>query len=107
MRTIRIYRLTNLSHTRFRRLTDAQQEAALVWNCCMELHKQARTGHTKWPGQRELEQATRGRFAPNAQVVQQIVHVFLANIATTRTLRRAHPKMHMKYPWRTKRFYPV
>jgi putative transposase len=36
-----------------------------------------------------------------------IVHAFLANIETTRQLRPKHPKMKMKYPWRTKRFYPV
>ena len=104
MKTIRVYRLTNLSTTRFRRLKAAQMEAARVWNCCMELHKQARVGHTHWPGQRELEQATKGRrFALNAQAVQQIVHTFLANIETTRTLRREHPQMRMKYPWREKR----
>jgi putative transposase len=36
-----------------------------------------------------------------------VVHAFLANIQTTRTLRKEHPQMRMKYPWRTKRFYPV
>ena len=36
-----------------------------------------------------------------------IVHAFLANIETTRKLRREHPEMRMKYPWRQKRFYPV
>ena len=41
MKTIGVYRLTDLSPTRFRRLTAAQQEGARVWNCCMELHKQA------------------------------------------------------------------
>src|SRR5215471_7035140 len=107
MKTIRVYRLTGLSHTRFRRLKEAQWEAARVWNRCMELHKVARTGHLKWPGQRELERATKGQFALNAQAVQQIVHAFLANIETTRTLRREHPEMRMKYPWRTKRFYPL
>jgi putative transposase len=35
-----------------------------------------------------LEQATKGRFALNAQAVQQIVHAFLITIETTRTLRR-------------------
>jgi putative transposase len=31
----------------------------------------------------------------------------VSNIATTRELRKTHPHMRMKYPWRTKRFYPV
>jgi len=103
MKTMRIYRLTDLSPTLFRRLKAAQMEAACVWKLC----KQARLTHAPWPTQRELEQATRGQFALNAQAVQQTVHAFLANIETTRTLRREHPKMRMKYPWRTKRFYAV
>ena len=73
----------------------------------METHKVARITHAPWPGQRELERATEGRFALNAQAVQQIVHAFLANVETTRILRKEHPEMCMKYPWRTKAFYPV
>src|SRR5215469_3880833 len=107
MKSMRVYRLTKLPPTIFRRLTEAQMEAARVWNLCMALHKEARMAPSVWPGQRELELATKGRFALNSQAVQQIVHAFLANIGTTRTLQRAHPEMRMKYPWRTKRFYPV
>src|SRR5437764_9232378 len=36
-----------------------------------------------------------------------VVGAFLANVETTRELRQTHPQMQMKYPWRTKRFYPV
>jgi putative transposase len=107
MKTIRVYRLNTLSPTLFRRLKAAQQEAARVWNLCIETHKQARMSHAKWPGRHELEQATKGCFTLNAQAVQQIVHAFLANVETTRTLRKEHPEMRMKYPWHTKRFYPV
>lgn len=107
MKTVRVYRLTHLSPSLFRRLKEAQMEAARVWNLCMDTHKEARMAHARWPGQRELEQATKGQFALNAQAVQQTVHAFLANIETTRTLRREHPEMRMKYPWRAKRFYPV
>ncbi len=95
MKTVRIYHLAHLSPTLFQHLIRAQVEAARAWNLCMELHKQARMTHARWPGRKELEQATKGRFALNAQVVQQISHAFLANI------------VHMKYPWRTKRYYPV
>ncbi len=107
MKTVRIYHLAHLSPTLFQHLIRAQVEAARAWNLCMELHKQARMTHARWPGRKELEQATKGRFALNAQVVQQISHAFLANIETTRTSRKEHPQMHMKYPWRTKRYYPV
>lgn len=91
----------------FQRLKAAQMEAAQVWNCCCELHKAARTTHSTWPGQNELQQATKGCFALHSQSVQMVVHAFLANIETTRTLRATHPKMRMKYPWKIKRFYPV
>ncbi len=82
-------------------------EAAQVWNLCMETHKQARQAHGNWPGATELHHLTKGRFALNAQAVQQITRAFLGNINTTRELRKEHPEMRMKYPRRTKRFYPV
>jgi putative transposase len=106
MKTIRVYHL-HPSPALFLRLKAAQQEAARVWNLCMEGHKQARLTHTLWPGQKDLEQGTKGQYALNTQAVQQIVHAFLANVETTRILRREHPEMRMKYPWRTKAFYPV
>jgi putative transposase len=107
MKSIRIYRLTGLSPTLFRRLKAAQQEAARVWNLCMETHKTARLTHARWPDVMDLQHATRGQFALNAQAVQQILRAFLGTIETTRKLRREHPEMRMKYPLRMKRFYPV
>src|SRR3989454_7544330 len=107
MNTVRIYRLTHLSPTLFERLKAAQMEAAQVWNRCCELHKQARATRATWPGQNELQQATKARYALHSQSVQMVVHAFLANIETTKKLRATHPKMRMKYPWKTKRFYPV
>src|SRR5260370_34255261 len=107
MNTVKIYRLDNLSQTMFQRLKAAQMEAAQVWNRCMELHKEVRRAHGKWPGRNELQQATKSNFALHSQSVQMGVHAFLANVETTRELRQTHPQMKMKYPWRTKRFYPV
>src|SRR5260370_20555493 len=80
---------------------------AAVWNECMETHKAARQTHMPWPGRNELQKATKGRYGLHSQSIQMIVHAFLANVATTRQLRKTHPQMNMKYPWRTKRFYPV
>ena len=77
MKTVRIYRLGMLSSSLFQRLKAAQMEAAQVWNECMETHKQARVGHTLWPGRTELQKATKGRFALHSQSVQMIVHAFL------------------------------
>ncbi len=105
MHTVKVYRLDHLSHTMFGRLKAAQKEAAQVWNLCMETHKAARQTHVKWPGRNELQQATKGTFALHSQSVQMIVHVFLANVNTTRQVKPTNPKM--KYPWKTKRFYPV
>lgn len=105
MKTIRVYRLKNLSKSQFSRLKAAQQEAAAVWNRCMETHKQARLTHTKWPGRNELQKTTKGRFALNSQSVQMIVHAFLANVETTHQLKPGTPRM--LYPYKTKQFYPV
>lgn len=107
MHTVRIYRLNHLSPGLFQRLKAAQMEAAKVWNLCCDLHREARQTRNTWPGQNELQRATKGRFALHSQSVQMVVHAFLANTETTRKLRATHPKMRMKYPWRTKRFYPV
>ena len=107
MNIVRIYRLSHLSSTLFQRLKVAQMEAAQVWNVCCELHREARRAGSKWPGETDLRAATKRRFALHSQSVQAIVCAFLADIETTRKLRATHPEMRMKYPWKTKRFYPV
>ena len=48
MKTMCVYRLTNLSPTLFHRLKAAQMEAAQVWNVCVDAHKQARMSHARW-----------------------------------------------------------
>src|SRR6266568_5175533 len=106
MNTVRVYRL-HPTPKLFAYLKAAQVEAAKVWSLCCEVHKQARMTHSKWPGRTELQKATKGQFALHSQSVQMVVHAFLANIETTRQLRQTHPHMNMKYPWRTKRFYPL
>jgi putative transposase len=107
MKTIRIYRLTNLPPGHFRRLKAAQMEAARVWNVCVEAHRQARMSHARWPDQHDLHHLTKGHYGLHSQSVQAVFRAFLGNIQTTRTLRRSRPEMRMKYPWHTKRFYPV
>jgi len=107
MNTVRIYPLRNLSQTQFRRLRDAQMEAAQVWNLCMHMHKDARVQHDKWPGLKELHEATKHRFALHSQSVQMVMRAFLANVDTTQQLRQTHPHMQMRYPYKDKRFYPV
>jgi putative transposase len=57
MKTIRVYQLNHLAPKLFHRLKEAQMEAAQVWNRCMEMHKQARLKHTRWPGRNNLQQA--------------------------------------------------
>jgi putative transposase len=107
MNTVRVYRLDHLSPGQFSRLKAAQQEAAQAWNFCMETHRDVRMTHQKWLGRDELQRATKGQYSLHSQSVQMVVHAFLANIETTRRLRQEHPEMRVKYPWRTKRFYPV
>jgi putative transposase len=106
MKTIRVFRL-HPSPALAARLKAAQMEAAAVWNTCCDLHQAARQAHTLWPGQHEMQHATMGRFALHSQSVQAIFRAFLGTIDTTRQLRLTHRSMRVKYPWRTKRFYPV
>ncbi len=107
MNIVKIYQLNHLSSTQYQRLRSAQQEAALVWNVCIALHKEARMHHAKWPGRNELRKATKGRFALHSQSVQMVTHAFLVNVETTRQLRKAHPEMKMRYPYKEKQFYLV
>jgi putative transposase len=106
MKTVRVYRL-HPSPALFARLKAAQMEAAQVWNLCMDTHKAARLSQGPWPGQHEMHRLTKGRFALHSQSVQAVFRAFLGTIETTKKLRREHPEMRMKYPWREKRFYPV
>src|SRR5437660_2094174 len=106
MKAVRVYRVKPTPQ-RFEQSRAAQQEGAAVWNLCMDTHKQARLTHTAWPGQRELHLLTKGRFALHSLSVQAVFRAFLGTIETTKTLRREHPEMCMKYPHREKRFYPV
>jgi putative transposase len=107
MKATRVYRLDHLSPTLLRRLTAAQMEAAQVWNLCAEAHRQARMNQTRWPNQHDLQRLTRGRFAMHSQSVQAVFRALLTTIEATRKLRKEHPEMRTKYPWREKRFYPV
>lgn len=103
---VRIYRLRDLSPRLQAQLRAGQHEAAQVWNLCRDLHQQARQTHEMWPGRKELQRATKGRFALHSQSIQMVTHAFLANIAATRDLRRqGHTRM--RYPWRDKEFYPI
>jgi putative transposase len=107
MNTVKIYQLNTLSRTQYQRLREAQQEAALVWNECVALHNEARMHHLKWPGRDALQKATKGRFALHSQSIQMVTHAFLANVDTTRQLRKTHPHMNMRYPHKEKHFYPL
>jgi putative transposase len=105
METVRIYRLDNLPPSLSRRLYDAQQEAARVWNFCKDMHQEARRQGTRWPNRDTLQKATKGQFALHSQTVQMICHAFLANVEMTRQIKKQNPKI--RYPYKEKRFYPL
>lgn len=106
MQTTKIYRLPYQKPKVFERLKAAQIESAKVWNQCMEAHKECRINQTPWLNQTQLQKLTKGKYELHSQSVQMVVQAFLANIDSTRVNRRSGIKK-MKYPWRTKRFYPV
>ena len=56
--------------------------------------------------QTALQKQTKGKYELHSQSVQMVCQAFLANIDSTSANRRQGIK-DMKYPWRTKQFYPV
>ena len=72
----------------------------------MKVHKQCRKSQTPWLNQTALQKLTKGKYELHSQSVQMVCQAFLANVDSTKANRRSGIK-NMKYPWRTKRFYPV
>lgn len=106
MQTTKIFRLPYQKSEVFEKLKAAQLESALIWNECMETHKQCRINQTPWLNQTALQKLTKGKYQLHSQSVQLVCQTFLANVDSTKSNRRAGIK-NMKYPWRTKKFYPV
>jgi len=107
MKLTKIYPLQDLPRATIDLIYQGQLESAKVWNLCVEIHRDCRRNHTQWVNHNDLHKATKGQFQLYSQTVQQIWKAFLGNIDATKELRKSHPKMQMKYPWRTKRFYPL
>lgn len=106
METVRIYRLNNLPRSITVRLRNAQMEAAKVWNLCRDIHLGARRNKSEWPKRDELQKAAKGgQFALHSQTVQMVCHAFLANVETTRQVKKTNPKI--RYPYKDKRYYPL
>ena len=106
MQTTKIIRLPYQKPEVFQRLKAAQTEAASVWNECMEAHKQCRVTQTRWPNRTGLQKLTKGKYQLHSQSVQMVCQAFLANIDSTKANRKSGLKKS-KYPWRTKKFYPI
>lgn len=106
METVHIFRLHALSPTLTRRLREAQQEAARVWNVCREMHMTARTHRLPWPTRDDLQRATKGgQFALHSQTVQMICHRFLTIVENTQSARHTNPRL--RYPYKEKRFHSL
>jgi len=106
MQTTTIIRLPYQAPSTFERMKLAQQEAAKVWNECKDAHKQCRANQTPWLNQTALQKLTKGKYELHSQSVQLVCQAFLANVDSTRANRRSGLR-DMKYPWKTKKFYPV
>jgi len=104
---VKIIRVGRLPGFQFQQIREAQLEAGRIWNQCRDLHLAARKASIPWPGKSELQVATKGKYALHSQTVQMICHSFLANVETTKKLRKEHPEMGMKYPWRDTTYRPL
>ena len=105
--TMKIIPLTDLSPTQWGAFRDAQKESAKIWMICMNLHGEARKNHFKWPSKVDLQKETKGKAKLYSQSIQMVCHAFLANVETARKLRKEHPNMKARYPYREKIFYPL
>ena len=81
------------------------QEAAREWNECVELVWVATRAKAPWPNRGKLQVATKGRYALHSQTVQMIAKSVLTAFSTAKELRRTHPEMGMRYPYRKKRHH--
>jgi putative transposase len=105
METVYIYQLSNLSPAVIRRIREALMEAARVWTLCRDMHLCARQNRQPWPTRRDLQKATKGKFALHSQTIQMIYNTFLADVDACRKIRLQNPKM--RYPYKDKRYYPL
>lgn len=87
------------------RCTALRQEAARVWNRCIELQKEARQ-QGKWLGEGELKALTKGgQFALHAASVQAVVELYVECVERTREMRKAGHRI--RYPYREKEHMTV
>jgi putative transposase len=101
MEMVRIFPLRDLSTPERLRL-----KAARVWMYCVARHQQARANHLPWPSRKELQEETKGgQYALHSQTIQMITHQFLANVATTSTLRQTDKRQ--RYPYHPKKYLTV
>lgn len=102
---VRIYSFPALPREMLARISAGRTEASKVWMKCRDLHQAARIDGTKWPNRDSLQRATKG-YALHSQSTQMVCHAFLANVQTTRELKRSgHHKA--RYPYKDKRYYPL
>lgn len=109
MDTVRIIPLLDLELPVKLQISAGQRESAKIWNICKELHLEARREQQKWPTKSTFQKATKGQVELYSQSIQQTFLAFLGNIEATKKKRLEYPnqKSKIKYPWRTKRFYPI
>jgi putative transposase len=106
MQRTSIFRLNRCGKPQRECIRDGQLESAKVYEFCIEMHAAARAAKEPWPKRKELQEATRGRFALHSQSIQMTCHEFLANVETTCELRRNGDR-RANFPKRTAKYRPL
>lgn len=78
-----------------------------MWIDCVGLFRAALIRRESWPSWAQLRAATKGRYALHSQTVQAIAKSVQTAFVNARILRREHPEMKMRYPWRRKHHYAL
>ncbi len=83
-------------------------EAGKLWSDLVERHFRIRRLHWKWPSKARWFNWGKQRYPNlNSQSVQQIVADFLEAVDSAKKLRKTHPELKSKFPWRKSKYHDV
>ena len=83
------------------------KESAQIWTDCSALFQAAMKERKRWPRWSDLRAATKGQYILHSQTVQAVAKSVQVAFANAKLLRKTHPEMRMKYPYRPKHHYAL
>ena len=91
----------------FNRAWEAVRESARVWNDTLVQYHIAMQCGTEWPTTKELRSSAKKEYALHSQTVQATIECVQTAFENAALLRKTHPQMGMRFPYKDKYHYPV